>query len=434
MSLPTAVVTGMGIISAIGANKEAFWEALRRGQGGLDRVDLFDASRYRSALGGQVRNGALKDRPVIQGWRHLGRCDLLGLLAAEEAIREARIVERKLPSHRIAVVLGAGCGGLLEAERYRRDLHTNLKKPRPSLLMPFPACTLTDLLGSVYGFLGLRSTIATACSSSATAIGYAADLIKSRKADMVITGGAESLSELTFAGFNSLRSIDRTACRPFDRDREGLVLGEGAGILVIESQDMADAHCVPTYGTVLGYGLCSDACHMTSPDPEGEGAMRSMSMALANAGVGADAVDYINAHGTGTPVNDRIETLAIKKLFGKRAYEIPVSSTKSAHGHCLGAAGAVEAVASLLALRYGMIPPTLNYREPDPDCDLDYVPNQARAASLRLALSNSFAFGGNNTTLVLEKNYRRLDAENTRTVNRGHPFSIGTRRGLTWGL
>jgi 3-oxoacyl-[acyl-carrier-protein] synthase II len=393
----------MGIISAIGANKETFWEALRLGRCGIDIVDLFDASRYRSALGAQVRHRNLFNHSPLRGWRHLGRCDLLGLRAAEEAIREARIVERGIPPHRVAIVLGAGCGGVLEAESYRRQLHSRLKKPRPSLLMPFPACTLTDLLGNIYGFLGLRSTIATACSSSATAIGYAADLIKSRKADVAITGGAESLSELTFAGFNALRSVDRTACRPFDRDREGLVLGEGGGILVIESQELADAHGIAGYGTVLGFGLGSDAYHITSPDPQGDGAMRCMSVALANAGVGAESVDYINAHGTGTPVNDRVETLAIKKLFGKRAYEIPVSSTKSAHGHCLGAAGAVEAVATFLALHHGIIPPTINRKEPDPDCDLDCVPNRARPACIRLALSNSFAFGGNNTTLVLGK-------------------------------
>jgi 3-oxoacyl-[acyl-carrier-protein] synthase II len=328
----------------------------------------------------------------------------LGLWAAKEAIEESRLTERGISPDRIAIILGAGAGGVLEAEHYRRQLRMGLKTPRPSLLMPFPACNLADLLGSYYGFLGCRSTIATACSSSATAIGYAADLIKSGKADAVITGGAEALSELTFAGFNALRSVDRVTCRPFDLGREGLVLGEGAGIFVVESQALAEADGIPGYGAILGFGICSDAYHMTSPDPQGDGAMRSMSMALTSAGVTAENVDYINAHGTGTPVNDYIETQAIKRLFGTRAYNIPVSSTKSAHGHCLGAAGAVEAAATLLALHHGIIPPTTNYQMADPKCDLDYVPNEAKSTSIRLALSNSFAFGGNNTTLVFGKN------------------------------
>jgi 3-oxoacyl-[acyl-carrier-protein] synthase II len=327
---------------------------------------------------------------------------MLGLRAAAEAVREAGVLERNVAPERVAVILGAGCGGVLEAERYRRQLHAGAR-PRPSLLMPFPACNLADVLGNLYGFFGPRSTIATACSSSATAIGYAADLIRSRRADVVIAGGAESLSELTFAGFNALRSVDRETCRPFDRDREGLVLGEGASILVLESQELAEADGMMGYGTVLGYGICADAYHMTSPDPNGDGAARSMSLALSNAGAHPDAVGYINAHGTGTPVNDRTETLAIKKLFDKRARAIPVSSTKSAHGHCLGAAGALEAAVALLALRHGVIPPTVNQRELDLDCDLDYVANEARLAEIELALSNSFAFGGNNTTLVFGK-------------------------------
>jgi 3-oxoacyl-[acyl-carrier-protein] synthase II len=325
------------------------------------------------------------------------------LWAAAEAISEAGLRERGVSSARIGIVLGAGSGGVLEAECYRRRLHKDRLRPRPSLLMAFPACNLSDVIGNHYGFLGPRMTIATACSSSATAIGHAADLIRGGQADVVIAGGAESLSELTFAGFNALRSVDRETCRPFDRNREGLVLGEGAAMLVIESRDHAQAHGIKGYASVLGYGICADAYHMTAPDPQGEGAVRSMSAALANGGVDRQAVDYINAHGTGTPVNDRTETLAIKRLFAERAYRIPVSSTKSAIGHCLGASGALEAAATLLALQHGVLPPTLNLRDQDPDCDLDYVANEARPADIQLVLSNSFAFGGNNTTLVFRR-------------------------------
>jgi 3-oxoacyl-[acyl-carrier-protein] synthase II len=394
------IVTGIGIICALGEQKETFWNELSQGKCGLGQIDLFDVSGYRSRIGGQVRNVDFLTRLSLHQCRRLGRCDQLGLWAAQEALREAKIMERNLSPDRVAVVMGAGAGGVFEAEQYRRQLYEGRFLPRPSLLMPFPACNLTDAIGNLYGFSGVRSTIATACSSSATAIGYGADLIRSEKADVVVAGGAESLSELTFSGFNALRSVDRKTCRPFDRNREGLVLGESGSILVLESERLAAAHGVSGYAEVLGYGICADAYHMTSPDQQGKGAERSMYNALDAAGVPPEAVDYINAHGTGTPINDKVETLAIKRLFGKRAHSLPISSVKSALGHCLGAAGAVEAIATILALYHGVVPPTLNYEDPDPDCDLDYVPNEPRAASIGVALSNSFAFGGNNTTLV----------------------------------
>ncbi len=399
---PVPVVTGIGIICSLGGNKNAFWERIVSGQSGIGPVDLFDVTGYRSHIGGQVHQAELAHPRRLSGWRRLGRGDLLGLLAAEEAVREANLAGRNAPPHRVGVILGGGSGGVLEAERFRRALHSG-RPARPSLLLPFPVCHLTDVLANVYGFLGPRATVATACSSSATAIGYAADLIRTGRADVVIAGGAESLTELTFAGFNSLRSLDPETCRPFDRHRQGLVLGEGAAILVIESSERVKSLPAKSYGIVAGYGISADAHHMTSPDPHGNGAARCMRAALADAGVSHKVVDYVNAHGTGTPVNDHVETLAIKQVFGKRAHAVPVSSTKSFHGHCLGAAGAMEAAATLLALDREVIPPTLHLTEADPECDLDYVPNQARKAPIRVALSNSFAFGGNNTTLVLSR-------------------------------
>jgi 3-oxoacyl-[acyl-carrier-protein] synthase II len=402
MAAPIPVITGIGIICSLGENKRAFWDALASGRSGIGPVDLFDVSGYRSRIGAQVRGVDLGGPSPLSDWRRLGRGDRMGLLAAEEALGESRLMERNPNLQRIAVVLGGGSGGVLEAERYRRRLHLG-RRPPPSLLIPFPVCHLSDLIGNRYGFRGLRSTVATACSSSATAIGYASDLIRSGRADAVIAGGSESLTELTFSGFNSLRSLDPETCRPFDRNRQGLVLGEGACILVLESHEKAQSDGRAAYGAVLGYGVGADAHHMTSPHPDGDGAVRCMTTALAHAGLSPGSVSTINAHGTGTPVNDRVETRAIKRVFGDRAYRIPISSTKSVHGHCLGAAGAVEAAASLLALHHGLIPATSHLREHDPECDLDYVPERPRRADIRVALSNSFAFGGNNTTLVLAR-------------------------------
>ncbi len=402
MATPVPVITGIGVVCSLGATREAFWEALASGRSGIGPVDLFDVSGYRSQIGAQVRGVDLGAPSPLPDWPRLGRGDRLGLIAAEQAIGDARLLERGLHHHCIAVILGGGSGGVLEAERYRRQLHSG-KKPPPSQLIPFPVCHLTDLIGNRYGFRGVRSTVATACSSSATAIGYAADLIRSGRAEAVIAGASESLTELTFSGFNSLRSLDPETCRPFDRNRQGLVLGEGACILVMESHERAQGDGCPIYGAVLGYGISADAHHMTSPHPEGDGAVRCMEAALAQARLTTDAVDAINAHGTGTLVNDRVETLAIKRVFGSRAFRIPVSSTKSVHGHCLGAAGAIEAAAAILSLHHGMVPATCHLRVPDPACDLDYVAEGPRRLETGVALSNSFAFGGNNTTLVLAR-------------------------------
>jgi len=297
--------------------------------------------------------------------------------------------------------LGGGAGGMLSWEKYRRALWSKKARPRPSLLLSSASCTLTDLIASRYRLTGSRATIVTACSSSATSIGFASDLIRSGAHEIVITGGSESLSEVTFAGFNALRVVDPEYCRPFDKNRRGLSLGEGAAILVLEDYEKAKKRGTTIYAEVLGYATNSDAFHMTSPDPEAMGMSRVMVKALERASVAANQVDYINAHGTATRANDQLETKAIKKVFGeKNAGGLAISSTKSMVGHCLGAGGAIEAVATVLALREQVAPPTIHLDEPDPDCDLDYVPLQSRPRKIRIALSNSFAFGGNNTSLV----------------------------------
>jgi 3-oxoacyl-[acyl-carrier-protein] synthase II len=277
------------------------------------------------------------------------------------------------------------------------------RRAKPSLLLPFATSAITDAIAERYRILGPRATVATACSSSATAIGYALSLIRSGEVDVAIAGGSESLSEVTFGGFNSLRSVDEIFCRPFDLNRKGLSLGEGAAFLVMEEGERARQREAKVYAEILGYGLTGDGNHMTAPDPDGNGAFRAMGEALQDSGVSPEKVDWINAHGTATPANDLAETKAIKNLFGWRAYQIPVSGIKSMVGHCLGAAGAVEAVASILSVKEDRIPPTIHYQTPDPECDLDYVPNQSRSRTVEVALSNSFAFGGNNTVLVFGK-------------------------------
>ncbi len=332
----------------------------------------------------------------------MSRCDQLGLIAAREAVRDSGIDLEELAPERIGVCLGGGAGGMFSGEKYRRDLYLNKRKPRPSCLIPFSPSVTTDYVAQEFCSEGPRATVVTACSSSSTSVGYAADWIKDGNADIVITGGSDAMCELTYAGFNSLRAVDDRPCRPFDAGRKGLSLGEGAGILVLEEMGSARARGAKIYAEVSGYGIAADAYHMTAPDASGEGAARTILAALSDAGIGPDDVDYINAHGTATKFNDAAESAAIKRVFGSRR-SIPASSIKSMIGHCLGSAGGLEAVATVLTVFSGIIPPTINFENPDPQCGLDCVPNEARRADVRTAISNSLAFGGNNTTLVIKK-------------------------------
>jgi 3-oxoacyl-[acyl-carrier-protein] synthase II len=301
----------------------------------------------------------------------------------------------------MGVAIGGGAGGLLEAEEFYRDfLKNNGHNAKFSTLSSLFCASSADRIASSFGFTGPKSTFMTACSAGATAIGYARDLIANGQASIMLAGGVEPMSRLTYAAFNALKSVDPETCRPFDKNRAGLSLGEAAAIMVMESLDSALERGAKIYGEILGYGITCDSFHMTAPDEQASGAVRSMQAALKDSGLSIDVIDYINAHGTATPVNDVTETKAIKEVFGKRAYSIPVSSTKSMHAHTLGASGALEGIVSVLALQHGFIPPTINYQDSDPLCDLDYVTSGSRKAELRMVLSNSFAFGGNNTTLI----------------------------------
>lgn len=398
------VITGLGAVCAIGKNKEEYWKNLIEGKCGIDRIDLFDTKEHRTQTGAQVKDFHPEKYISSKKLKRMSRTDRLGIIAAQEAIRDSGLNWKKENRERIGVLLGAGAGGMFEAEEYHRVLLTKgPNKTRPTLLISHPPCVTTDYIAKEFGLRGPRSTIVTACSSSATSIGYAADLVKDGRADIMVTGGSDALCQLTYSGFNSMRVVDKDRCRPFDKNRTGLSLGESAGILILEELEHAKNRGAKIYCEFLGYGLSGDAYHMTTPHPKGKGAIQAIREALRDAGVKPEDVGYINAHGTATPFNDETETRAIKEVFKERAYQIPVSSTKSMVGHCLGAAGGIEAVAVSLAIRNNMIPPTTNYETNDPQCDLDYVPGKARKKEINIALSNSFAFGGNNTVLVFGK-------------------------------
>jgi 3-oxoacyl-[acyl-carrier-protein] synthase II len=397
------VISGMGTLNAIANNVRDFARALQEGVCGIGAIDLFDTTGFRSQTGGQIKNFIARDYiPTNFSIKRMSRADMLSLAATLEALRDAGLYPLlEELKEEIGVSIGGGAGGLLEAEEFYRDfLKENGKNVKFSTLSSLFCASSADRIVSSFGLAGPKSTFMTACSASATAIGYARDLIANGHASIMIAGGVEPMSRLTYAAFNALKSIDPETCRPFDKNRAGLSLGEAAAIMILESLDSALDRGAKIYGEILGYGITCDSFHMTAPDEEASGAVRSMRAALKDSGLSIDDIDYINAHGTATPANDVTETKAIKEVFGKRAYSIPVSSTKSLHAHALGASGALEAIVSTLALQHGFMPPTINYRQNDPQCDLDYVTSGSRKADLRVVLSNSFAFGGNNTTLI----------------------------------
>ena len=398
------VITGIGSINAIARNAAEFSTALKAGRCGIGPVTVFDTAAFPTQTGGEVKAFSPQEQiPSPFYGKRMSRADAMAMAATLEALRDADLFP--MPDdlrEDTGVVIGGGAGGMLEGEMaYQRYLCGHVDAVRFSDFSAFCGASSADHIVSKLQLWGPKATFMTACSSGATAIGYARDLIRDGMANVMIAGGTEPLARTTYAAFNALKAVDPEYCKPFDRNRQGMSLGEGAGIMILESLAHALERGAHIHGEILGYGVSCDANHMTAPDPEASGAARCMQMALADAGVEVSAVDYINAHGTATPANDRMETIGIKRVFGDRAYHIPVSSTKSMIGHTLGAAGAIEAVASVLAIARGFIPPTVHSAVPDPECDLDYVTEGAREAALNIVLSNSFAFGGNNTSLVL---------------------------------
>ncbi len=411
MTAPRVVITGIGMLSPLGHSVEATWQAILRGESGAGPITHFDAEGYDARFACEVKGfdpSAFMDRKVA---RHLDRFAQIGLAAAKEAVADSGLEITDANAERIGVVVGSGIGGIATFEKQ----HSILLEKGPGRVSPYLIPMLiSDMAAGIIsietGARGPNMAIVTACASSAHSIGEAVEMVRRGAATAVITGGAEAtICPVAMAGFSSMKALSfrnadpRRASRPFDRQRDGFVMGEGAGILVVEDYAHAAARGATIYGEVLGYGATGDAYHMTSPDLEGRGAISVMRRALAQAGLDPGQLGYINAHGTSTPLNDRVETAAIKDVFGEAAYRVPVSSTKSMTGHLLGAAGAMEAIFCVLGMRDQVIPATINYEEPDPDCDLDYVPNTPRAAAYTTAMSNSFGFGGHNACLIIGK-------------------------------
>lgn len=405
------VITGMGVISPIGNDVETFWNNLSQGKSGITPIDTFDTERYKTKFAGLVRDF---DAAAIFGRKEARRMDRFAqfaVAAAEQAVQDAGLDMDKVERERVGVYVGSGIGGIDMLIEQQTNLFNRGPERISPLLVPVmiansAAATISIRLGT----WGPTLCPVTACSIGNTAIGEAMRLIRSGDADVVIAGGSEAaINEVSVAGFSnstalSERNDDPTAAsRPFDKDRDGFVMAEGAGIVVLESLRHAQARGARIYAEVIGYGASSDAHHMVASHPEGRGARLAMRQALSNASITADEVDVISAHATSTEVGDISETLAIKQLFGERAYDIPVTANKSITGHMLGAAGGAEAIALVQTLREGLIPPTLNLHNPDPLCDLDYVPNTPRTADVKIGLSNSFGFGGHNAVIVLKR-------------------------------
>jgi 3-oxoacyl-[acyl-carrier-protein] synthase II len=405
------VITGMGVLSPNGIRLEEFWKANVSGCSGIDYISSFDASNFHTKIAGEVKNLDPEDHMPPKTAKSVDRFVHLGLSSAKMAIDDSGIDLEKEDRERIGVIIGSGLGGaLFHEEQMILGLKRGAHRANPAGVPRATPNAVAAHIAIQYGLLGPNLVISTACASGNHAIGEAYRKIQYNEADIIISGGAEApLTEFTFGAFYAMRVLSRSngapseASKPFDLDRDGFVMGEGAGILVLEELERARKRNAPVYGEIIGYGLTSGAYHIALPQPDGKDAGRAMALALKEAGKKPTDIDYINAHGTSTRANDIVETKAIKDVFGKRAYKIPISSTKSMIGHAIGAAGALEAVVCCLALKNQAIPPTINYKRPDPECDLDYVPNHAREAHLDLVLSNSFGFGSVNAALLFKR-------------------------------
>lgn len=405
------VVTGLGLVTPVGVGVAQSWDNLVKGVSGIGRVTRLDPAAYASQVAGEVKDFDVTRYLSAKEARKMDLFIHYGLAAAVEAIEDSGLKITPEIAERVGVSVGSGIGGLPGIERGYEDY----LRGGPRKISPFfiPSCIVNMVSGHVsimYGAKGPNLAMATACSTGAHAIGDASRLIAFGDADVMIAGGSEAaISPLGLGGFSAARALStrndepERASRPWDKDRDGFVLGEGAGVLVLEEREFALARGARIYAELAGFGMSGDAYHMTQPAPEGEGAARCMRAALKNAGMAPEQVDYINAHGTSTPLGDVQETQAMKSVFGEHAYKLAVSSTKSMIGHLLGAAGGVEAAISVLALHHGVIPPTINLDNPDEGCDLDYVPHEARRRPIRVAMSNSFGFGGTNGTLIFAK-------------------------------
>ncbi len=405
------VVTGVGLVSPLGIGTGANWEALCAGQSGIGPITRFEASQFSARIAGEVKNF---DPLQFVDKKDVKKMDVfiqLAIAASQFAMDDASLKVSAEMATRTGVFIASGIGGFSTIERE----HKALLEGGPRRISPFfiPAAIINLAAGQVsirFGAKGPNSATCTACSASAHAIGDAFEIIKRNDADVMIAGGSEAaITPMGVGGFAAMRALStrndepQRASRPFDKDRDGFIMGEGSGVIILEELEFATRRGAQIYAELVGYGMAADAFHITAPSEDGDGAMRVMQAALTRAGVQAQQVDYINAHGTSTPYNDKLETLAIKRVFGDHARKVAISSTKSMTGHLLGAAGGLEAGITVLAIRHQLIPPTINYETPDPECDLDYVPNTKRPAKIEFALSNSFGFGGTNGALLFKR-------------------------------
>jgi 3-oxoacyl-[acyl-carrier-protein] synthase II len=405
------VITGMAPITPLGTGTETYWRALLSGTSGVGPITHFDATDFTTRIAGEVRDFDPEQYMDRKESKRMDRFVQFSVAASKLALEDSGLEITEDNAARVGVLIGSGIGGTATWE----EQHRTLIERGPRRVSPFFVPMLISDMASgmvsiVLGPKGPNLGVVTACATATHAIGEAAEIIRRGDADVMLAGGSEAaITPMAVAGFCAARALStrndepERASRPFDLGRDGFVMGEGAGTVIVEALDHALARGARISGEIVGFGMSGDAFHITAPAPGGEGAARSMAAALSNAGLRPEGVDYMNAHGTSTEDNDKIETVAIKTVFGDSAYRIPISSTKSMTGHLLGAAGVVEAIACLCAIRDGMIPPTINYETPDPECDLDYVPNTARKADVRVAMSNSFGFGGHNATLVLAR-------------------------------
>ncbi len=405
------VITGIGIVSPIGIGKEENWKNCIEGKNGIGPITKFDVSDFRTKIAGEVKNF---DPTKFLDPKEVDKFDPFihyAVASAVLAFEDSKLSIEKENPERIGVYIGSGIGGLSFLEKTQNAIMNHgPRKISPYFLPGLIINMASGLVSIIFGAKGPNSATATACATSAHSIGDSFRIIQRGEADVMIAGGAEApITPIGLGGFCALRALStrndepEKASRPFDLKRDGFVMGEGSGILILEELEHALSRNANIYAEIVGYGMSGDAFHVTAPCSDGEGAIRCMRLAIEDAGIEPEKIDYINAHGTSTPLNDKVETMAIKKLFGSHAYKIAISSTKSMTGHLLGAAGAVETIFTALAIKEGIVPPTINYEFPDPECDLDYVPNKARKMEIGYAMNNSFGFGGTNASLVLKR-------------------------------
>ena len=402
------VVTGLGVVTSIGHDVESFWSSLLAGKCGIDRVSVFDPTDFPCQIGAEVRNWDVTAFMDPKEARRNDRYTHFGFAAAKQAFNDSGLDATKEDLDRFGVMIGSGIGGMFTYESQLKVLaERGLRKVSPFTIPALIGNICSGLVAIEFGARGPNYGVVSACATGTHAIGEAAHTIRRGDADVMIAGGSEAaITPFAFATFSSMKAMStrndapQAASRPFDKDRDGFVMGEGAGILVLESLEHAQARGARIYCELAGYAATCDAYHITQPDPEGKGLSMAMTRALASAAAAPESIDYINAHGTSTPYNDKFETLAIKKVFGEHAHRVPVSSTKSMTGHLLGAAGGIESIIAVKTIQTGWIAPTINLENPDPECDLDYVPNQAREAKVRTVLSNNLGFGGQNAAVV----------------------------------